>query len=356
MPKNNFHLNLSPLLAFCLLFLIGIFQGCKEQTKPNNDQTSSSNQEEDAKGSKIKVIFDTDANNELDDQHALAYLLFNGPTFDLKAVTVNATYNGGDIQGHYDEAERVLQLCNLKDSVPLLKGANGNFADIAANFNPEGYDGQEAVDFILEATKKEDVLVVAVGKLTNIALALKKDPSFANRTKIVWLGSNYPEPGEYNQDNDTIAMNYVLDSSIPFEMVTVRYGQPSGTDAVKVTQSEINSNMPGLGPKAIQGITGRHGGSFETFGDYSVNLFKYIDYHGDPPSRPLFDMVAVALLKNSAWGEKKTIPAPILINNSWVERPDNSRKIVLWENFSREELIADFYASMRNPVLISNSN
>ena len=26
----------------------------------------------------IRVLFDSDANNELDDQHALAYLLFNG--------------------------------------------------------------------------------------------------------------------------------------------------------------------------------------------------------------------------------------------------------------------------------------
>ena len=29
----------------------------------------------------IPVIFDTDANNELDDQHALAYLLLNDSTF-----------------------------------------------------------------------------------------------------------------------------------------------------------------------------------------------------------------------------------------------------------------------------------
>ncbi|MGB5481090.1 MAG: hypothetical protein WBM91_08435, partial [Eudoraea sp.] len=38
--------------------------------------------------SKLKVIFDSDANNELDDQHALAYLLFNGDTFEVDAVTV----------------------------------------------------------------------------------------------------------------------------------------------------------------------------------------------------------------------------------------------------------------------------
>ena len=79
--------------------------------------------------------------------------------------------------------------------------------------------------------------------------------------------------------------------------------------------------MPGLGPIAKEPIIGRHGGSFSTFGDYSVSLFEYIDYHGDPPSRPLFDMVAVAILKNKSWGEPKIIPAPILINNQWTKVP-----------------------------------
>ena len=308
--------------------------------------------------SKIKVIFDTDANNELDDQHALAYLLFNGDTFEVPAITVNATYNGGEIQGHYDEAERVLQLCNLKDSIPLLKGANGNFQEIAASFEPEDYDGREGVDFLLESTKKDSIIIVAVGKLTNIALALKKDPSFAKRTSIVWLGSNYPEPGEYNQDNDTIAMNYVLNSEIPFEMVTVRYGDPSGTDAVSVTLDEINQKMPGLGPQAHAPIIGRHGGEFGNFGDYSVSLFEHIFDHvehaGDKKTRPLFDMVAVAILKNRSWGQSKEIPAPILIDNTWIERPDNKRTITVWENFDKVALLADFYNSIENPVLVSN--
>lgn len=303
--------------------------------------------------SKINVIFDTDANNELDDQHALAYLLLNGETFNVNSVTVNATYNGGDLQGHYDEALRVMKLCNLNHEIPLLKGANGSFAEITNAWNPDNFDGQEGVDQILEATEQDSIIIIAVGKLTNIALALKKEPSFAERTKIVWLGSNYPEPGEYNQDNDTIAMNYVLNSTIPFEMVTVRYGKPSGTDAVKVTKEEINQKMPGLGPIAKEPIIGRHGGSFSTFGDYSVSLFEYIDYHGDPPSRPLFDMVAVAILKNKSWGERKLIPAPILINNEWIERPDNQRKITVWENFKKEEILEDFYNSLKNPVLVA---
>ena len=352
--KTELNLKSNSFLIPYLLFSMLAF-GCKEKTGTSNQENPSAAIENENSAKKVKVIFDTDANNELDDQHALAYLLFNGPTFDLKAVTVNATYNGGDIQGHYDEAERVLQVCNLKDAVPLLKGANAGFSEITQNFDSQAFDGQEAVDFILEATKKDTVIVIAVGKLTNVALALKKDPSFAARTKIVWLGSNYPDPGEYNQDNDTIAMNYVLNSRIPFEMVTVRYGEPSGTDAVKVTQGEINSKMPGLGPRVSTPIIGRHGGNFETFGDYSVSLFEYIDLHGDPPSRSLFDMVAVALLKNKVWGEQKTIPAPVLINNTWVERPDNTREIILWENFDKDALLEDFFSSIKNPQPISNS-
>ncbi|MEY3896633.1 MAG: hypothetical protein RLZZ214_2153, partial [Verrucomicrobiota bacterium] len=37
---------------------------------------------------KIRVILDTDANNELDDQHAIAYLLCSGETFDVEGITV----------------------------------------------------------------------------------------------------------------------------------------------------------------------------------------------------------------------------------------------------------------------------
>ena len=70
---------------------------------------------------KMPVIFDTDANNELDDQHALAYLLFNGNTFDVKGITDNATYNGGDIDSHVAEAERVIKLCALDKKIPLKK-------------------------------------------------------------------------------------------------------------------------------------------------------------------------------------------------------------------------------------------
>jgi hypothetical protein len=57
-------------------------------------------------------------------------------------------------------------------------------------------------------------------------------------------------------------------------------------------------------------------------------------------------MAAVAIIKDPSWAKSSSIPAPLLVNNSWKERPDNSRTIVVWEDFKKEEILADFYATL----------
>ncbi|MFO7619770.1 MAG: nucleoside hydrolase [Bacteroidales bacterium] len=311
--------------------------------------------------SRHHVIFDTDADNEIDDQHALAYLLFNGDVFAVEGVTVNATSSSDNsvtyspVRDHYDEAKRVMQLCGLFDVIPLLIGAQGSFGEIKDYIDQPDFDGHEAVDFIIEQALRDrgqELILLPVGKLTNIALALKKEPAIASNIRIVWLGSNYPKPGEHNQDWDIESMNYILDANVPFEMVTVRYGDPSGTDAVKVTQEQIRHRMPGKGPKISQPITGRHGGQFNSFGDYSANLFEMYRMGGSPPGRPLFDQSAVAIVKNPEWAEAYEHPAPVYIDGQWIERPDNPRKITIWEWFDIYGIINDFFLSMDNYVLV----
>ncbi|MRI00216.1 nucleoside hydrolase [Kriegella sp. EG-1] len=360
MKKGNLTVKHSiSFLCITLYIILLLFVSCGEKQKSISKASVEDKFELNSNlktSKKLKVIFDTDANNELDDQHALAYLLFNDSNFKTLGVTVNATVNGGELVNHYKEAQRILKLCN-KEEIQLINGADKDFKTIKNTIDNPNYDGQEAVDFLLNETKKDSVIIIAVGKLTNVALALKKDPTFAERTKIVWLGSNYPNPGEYNQENDTIAMNYVLNSSIPFEMVTVRYGKPSGTDAVGVSVHEINKRMPGKGPTANETVIGRHDGMFKNFGDYSVSLFKNIEAHdGESYTRALFDMVAVAILKNPEWGQSKTIATPIFIDGKWVERPNNSRKIKLWENFKKEALLTDFFNTMENATPTLNAN
>ncbi|MEO8563897.1 MAG: nucleoside hydrolase [bacterium] len=303
----------------------------------------------------IRVLLDTDANNELDDQHAIAYMLFSGDVFDVEGITVNRTRGGGDVEMQAKEAERIVTLAGLSKVFPVIRGANGSFAEIAPHIGEKSFDGSAAVDAILRQSlvrSRTTLVLVPVGKLTNIALALKKDPALAQRVRIVWLGSNYPDPGEYNQENDEGALQFVIDSTtVPFEMAVVRYGKPTGTDHVRVSRDEVHVRMPGKGPRIRHPIEGRNGGTFATFGDYSVDLFDHIKLSGTPPSRALYDMAAVSIVKNAAWAHPRRVPAPQLVDGKWEERPGNPRTIVVWENFDRDAILSDFYATMDRPVL-----
>jgi purine nucleosidase len=295
---------------------------------------------------KTRVVLDTDANNELDDQHAIAYLLFSGDVFDVKGITVNRTESGGDIHAHAEEAERVVKLCGFHGRVLVSKGADGSFREIEGHLDEPSYDGRAAVDFILQKAHEEggrELVLLAIGKLTNIALALKKDPSVTPKVRVVWLGSNYPEPGEYNQDNDEAALSYLLTTDVAFEVVLVRHGRPSGTDAVRVTREEIRTGMAARGPRTAEPVPGRNGGEFERFGDYSVDLFEHIEPYGTPPSRALYDVAAVAIVKEPSWASPRRIPAPELVEGEWVGRPDNPRWITIWEDFDRDRILQDLF-------------
>ncbi len=305
-------------------------------------------------GQRIPVIVDTDANNELDDQHALAYVLLNGDTFHVRGVTVNATKGGGDIRQQYEEARRVMALCGVQ-GIPLHAGANGSFEAIRPTLRQPDYDGRAAVDFIVAQARAQPagtpLVLLPIGKLTNIALALARDASIAKKVRVVWLGSNYPAPGEYNQDNDPESLRYVLSTDVPFEMVLVRYGAPSGTDAIRVTPEEVAARVAGKGPRSAAPVMGRHGVAFSTFGDYSVNLFAHIEFDRTPPSRALYDVGAVAVLKNPSWASSRRQGAPALVGTRWEDRSDNTRTITIWENFDRDAIVNDFVRTLEQPVV-----
>jgi inosine-uridine nucleoside N-ribohydrolase len=225
-----------------------------------------------------------------------------------------------------------------------------DFKEIVPHLDKPAFDGHQAVDFIIKSAHELEegkLVVVPIGTLTNVALALEKDPSIASLIRVVWLGSNWPDPGEYNLNNDTTSINPLLENrQLEFEICTVRYGQPSGTAAVSVSVDEIRKKMSGLGVPQDQAIEGRHGGSFTNFGDYSIELFENI---GDEV-RPLFDVCALAVIKDPRWAKPVKVPAPRLMGNSWIERPHNSRHVIFWEHFNREAILKDFYQTMEYPV------
>jgi purine nucleosidase len=328
------------ILILCVPAII--FSGCTASSGINK-----------IKQEKIRIILDSDTNNEIDDQYAIAYMLFNGQVFDVEGITTNATRDGGNIEEHTKEARRVVTLCSLQNQIKVYSGANGSFDAIKDHVDQSDFDGSEAVNFIISqahAKSSQKLLLLPIGKLTNIALALKKDPSIASKVRIVWLGSNYPESGEYNEKDDLASVSYVLETEADFEIALARYHRLSGTDAVRVTPAEIKNIMPGKGPHIAKPIAGRHGQMFDNFGDYAVSLIENIWLDGTPPSRALYDMAGVAIIKNPAWARPTRIQCPKLEEGNWVDQPNNPRKIIIWEYFDKENILKDFFNSMENYI------
>lgn len=337
--------SLRTLGFWSLLVAVGLVGGCSAPS--DNGDSSADATDGTSSDAPTPIIVDTDANNELDDQHAIAYALLSGDAFRVEGVTVNRTANGGDISAQAEEARRVVRLTGLEDRVPVVEGASGTYDEIAPNVDRESFDGSEAVDFIIEQAHATEgrLVVVPIGKLTNVALALEKDPSIASELRVVWLGSNFPDPGEYNLENDPSAVNPVIQSEVPFEIAVVRYDRSSGTAAVQTFLPEVRAVMSGLGPRVSEPVTGRHGEEHRTFGDYSVSLFEHVGQH----ARSLYDVAAVAVVKNPDWGVRKNAGPHLLEDGEWVER-EGGDDVVVWELFHTSKIIDDFFSTLRDPV------
>lgn len=168
---------------------------------------------------KIRLIINTDAKNEADDQFAIVHALLT-PRFKIKGIiaaqfekTASMMNRKDTMQQSYDEIQKVLSIMDLQGQVPVYKGAA---KALESETEPQISEGAEAI--VLEALKDDPLplYVVFLGPLTDMASALLMEPSIADKLTVIWIGGgHYPEGGwEYNLLNDIDAANVVFDSKV----------------------------------------------------------------------------------------------------------------------------------------------
>lgn len=170
---------------------------------------------------KIRLIINTDAKNEADDQFAIVHALLT-PRFKIKGIIAANFTNGATMlnrtekntmQASYDEIENVLSHMNLVRQVPVYRGAEKAIAD---ETTPEISEGAQAI--IREALVDDPapLFVVFLGPLTDLASAYLMEPEIAEKLTAVWIGGGpWPNGGwEFNLFNDLHAANVVFQSKI----------------------------------------------------------------------------------------------------------------------------------------------
>lgn len=159
---------------------------------------------------KIRVIVDTDAKNEADDQYAIVHFLLS-PTMDVRAVTAahfeGKAGDGGSMERSFREIEKLLSLMEIED-VPALKGQRG----------PGDAELSDGVKFIIDEARKDDprpLYVAVLGAATNLAAALRAAPEIGERITAVWNGGGLYPAGrpEFNVAQDPDAARTLIVSS-----------------------------------------------------------------------------------------------------------------------------------------------
>jgi inosine-uridine nucleoside N-ribohydrolase len=184
-----------------------------------------------------KVIIDTDPGTD----DALAILLaLNSPELDVKALTVVA--GNVVVEQGLENALKLVSLAGRCD-VPVAKGASHPLVQplVTAEFfhGANGLGNVElpapacqadptfAPDLIIKLVHEypHEITLVPLGPLTNLALALRKDPSIVPLTKEVILmggsisGGNATGAAEANIYNDPEAARAVFEAGWPLTMV-----------------------------------------------------------------------------------------------------------------------------------------
>jgi purine nucleosidase len=185
-----------------------------------------------------RIILDCDPGHD----DAIAMLLAAGsPEVELVAITTVA--GNQTLEKVTRNALAVAAIAGL-DGVPVAAGADRPLVRepiVAPEYHGEsGLDGPElpeptialdprhAVDLLVEtimAAEPGEITLVPTGALTNLALAVRREPRIAQRVReVVWMGGaahggNLSPVAEYNAAIDPEAAQIVLEAGWPVVMV-----------------------------------------------------------------------------------------------------------------------------------------
>ena len=282
------------------------------------------------KKEKVNVILDTDTYNECDDQFALAYLLKNQDKFNIEAITV-APYSHSYIKETIEETteksyNEILKICNWLNFETKNKIFKGSTDYICNGYN----QNNEAVNKIIEiANKNEKTYILAIGAITNIALAIKKSPQIIDKIEVVWLGGHSflnKENKEFNFRQDIQAVKEVFESKVKLTIIPCK----NVASNLRTSIYELENFLKGKNELC----------------DYLCQRFYNDTYHGIEERRVIWDISVIAYMINKTWFETEEISCPIIKEDTSYELTENRHKVTFVNYLDVNKIYNDLFKKL----------
>ena len=289
--------------------------------------------------SKKKVILDTDMYNEIDDQFALTYLMKSLDVFDLEAITIAPFSKSGyantmtiedGTEKSYEVTLNILDMLNKSEYKNIVyKGATKYFKD--------SKESNEAVEKIIEIANKNDkTTILAIGAITNVALAIEKSPEIINKIKVVWLGGNTfltKDNSEFNFRQDIPAVQKVFDSKVELVVIPCRNVASNLSTTIYELQHYLNKDTE--------------------LNKYLCDIFIKCkkSFMKEPKdeigsSKTLWDLSAIAYEINADWFKSELISCPIVLDNGLYKETTDRHNVVFINDLYRNKIYQDFFIKM----------
>ncbi|WP_235941783.1 nucleoside hydrolase [Paenibacillus puerhi] len=292
---------------------------------------------------KIRLIINTDAKNEADDQFAIVHALLT-PRFKIKGI-IGAQFEeteqrfmkrmiGTTMQESCNEVEKLLSLMDLQGQVPVYRGAAKALND---ERTPERSEGAEAIIREALADDAAPLYVVFLGPLTDLAAAYLLEPAIAGRLTAIWIGGgHWPKGGwEYNLMNDIHAANVVFSSGIDLWQVP-----HTVYTTIRVSLAELAHRVKPcgeLGSYLFQQLV--------DFNDWAGRAFPDAPWPKGE-SWSLGDSPAISLLLDDHEYGYELKPAPQITEDMYYVHNQSDRMIRVYHHVDARYTLEDMFAKL----------
>jgi inosine-uridine nucleoside N-ribohydrolase len=280
---------------------------------------------------KLRVIVDTDAKNEADDQYAIVHAILT-PAFELHGV-IPAHFGTGksahSLRDSHEETMLLLDLMDMKDQVRVEDGGEQALPDESTPVDSPG-----ARLIIGEALRPDPrpLHVAFYGPLTDMASALLLEPEIESRNvRVVWIGGGpWPEGGrEYNLSNDIAAANVVMRSRLEVWQIP----------------STVYRRMPVSYAELAEKVY-----PCDKIGRYLVEQLVEHNLKTAPAAmeyRSLGDSPAVGVIIYPGCGRWTWRPAPEFESTMHYRHTGTNRPIRVYEDIDARFIHEDFFAKIK---------
>jgi purine nucleosidase len=279
---------------------------------------------------KTRVLINTDAKNEADDQFAIVHALLT-PSFELHGLLpahFGSRKSATSLQDSHQEVMKLLELMGLEKTICVEDGAPHALPD---ELTPVPSSGAQLI--IQEAIRDDPrpLHVAFFGPLTDMASALLLEPALARRAlRVIWIGGGpWPLGGrEYNLSNDVYAANVVFRSKVEVWQI------PSSVyRLMPVSYAELLEKVYPHGP------LGRY--LVEQLVEWNArNVHSAIEY------RSLGDSPAVGVMMYPDCGRWEWRRAPEVDPSMHYRHTDRNRPIRVYDSIDSRFIHEDFFAKL----------